>query len=182
MACQQIRDVLLRKKKLRSITHALTLVGSRVVLATACELECMDIPSQTSLWVCPLAQDRIVTSLDMHPYTFDVLVSCSLQDNRDPATPTSLLMLLKHSQNNVEICDANTPVLPYSSRVSPCCTAIWDCSETTENRLLFITPDNQELELELVLVQGGSIDNWKVACKTRIPYKQSNLTSLRQSV
>ena len=119
MACQQIRDVLLRKKKLRSITHALTLVGSRVVLATACELECtcMDIPSQTSLWVCPLAQDRIVTSLDMHPYTFDVLVSCSLQDNRDPATPTSLLMLLKHSQNNVEICDANTPVLPYSSRV-----------------------------------------------------------------
>jgi hypothetical protein len=191
LACQQrayaqqekIRDVLRRKKKLRSITHdttqtsihALALVGSRVVLATACELECMDIPSQTSLWVCPLAQDRIVTSLDMHPHTFDVLVSCSLQDNRDPATPTSPLMLLKHSQNNVEICDANTPVLVKS----PCCTAIWDCSKTTENRLLFITPDNQELEL--VLVQGGSIDNWKVACKTRIPYKQSNLTSLRQS-
>ena len=73
---------------------------------------------------------------------------------------------------------SRTPVLVKS----PCCTDIWDCSETTENRLLFITPDNQELELELVLVQGGSIDNWKVACKTRIPYKQSNLTSLRQSV
>ena len=150
--------------------------GIQSRLGDACELECMDIPSQTSLWVCPLAQDRIVTSLDMHPYTFDVLVSCSLQDNRDPATPTSPLMLLKHSQNNVEICDANTPVLVKS----PCCTAIWDCSKTTENRLLFITPDNQELEL--VLVQGGSIDNWKVACKIRIPYKQSNLTSLRQSV
>jgi hypothetical protein len=191
LACQQrayaqqekIRDLIRRKKKIRSITHdtsqttiqALSLVGSRVVLATASELECMDIPSQTSLWVCPLAQDRIVTSLDMHPHTFDVLVSCSLQDNRDPATPTSPLMLLKHSQNNVEICDANTPVLVKS----PCCTAIWDCSKTTENRLLFITPDNQELEL--VLVQGGSIDNWKVACKTKIPVKQSNLTSLRQS-
>ena len=190
LACQQrayqqqerIRDQIRRKKKLRTLVvdssqttvHALGFVGSRVVLATACELECMDIPSQTSLWVCPLSGDRLVTNLDMHPLTFDVLVSCKLQ-NKSRDHPTSPLMLMQHSHNNVEICDANTPVLVKS----PCCTAIWDCSKSADNRLLFVTPDDQELEL--VLVQGGSIDNWKVACKTRIPVKSSNLTNLTQS-
>mmetsp|Transcript_73717 Transcript_73717/g.206969 ORF Transcript_73717/g.206969 Transcript_73717/m.206969 type:complete len:971 (+) Transcript_73717:1-2913(+) len=136
----------------------------------------MDVPSQTSLWVCPLAQDRLVTSLDMHPSRYDVLVSCSLFDNAETLGLSSPLMLLQHSQNNVEVCDANAPILLRS----PCCTAIWDNSKNVENRLLFVAVANEELEL--VLVQGGSIDNWKVACKTRIPVKQSNhFTRLSQS-
>lgn len=52
-------------------------------------------------------------------------------------------------------------------------------SKTVENRLLFIAPDDQELEL--VLVQGGSIDNWKVACKTRIPIKTTSVPTTRLS-
>ena len=208
-------------KKLRSLVvdtsqttiHALGLVGSRVVLATTCELECMDVPSQTSLWVCPLsATDRMVTSLDMHLSTYDVLVSCRMLHAKSsggatvssngseekqsaldtgsagnapsaPSTgmasfPSSPLMLLKHSQNNVEICDANSPILLKS----PCCSAIWDSSPSNEDRLLFVAPDQDSQELELVLVQGGSIDNWKVACKTRIPVKSSMFqTKLSQS-
>jgi hypothetical protein len=190
VACQQrareeqekIRDQQRRKRKSlvvdtsQTTIHALGMIGDRVVLATACELECMDIPSQTSLWVCPLAQDRLVTSLDMHPSRYDVLVSCSLFDNAATFGQTSPLMLLQHSQNNVEVCDANAPILLKS----PCCTAIWDNSKNVENRLLFVAVANEELEL--VLVQGGSIDNWKVACKTRIPVRQSNhFTRLSQS-
>lgn len=188
VACQQrareeqekIRDQQRRKRKSLVVdtsattVHALGMIGDRVVIATACELECMDIPSQTSLWVCPLAQDRLVTSLDMHPTRYDVLVSCSIFDHA--AGQTSPLMLLQHSQNNVEVCDANAPILLRS----PCCTAIWDNSKNVENRLLFVAVADEELEL--ILVQGGSIDNWKVACKTRIPVKQSNHdTSLSQS-
>ena len=195
VACQQrarqeqekIREQKMRKKKLRTLVmdtsqttiHALGMIASRVVLATACELECMDVPSQTSLWVCPLSTDRIVTSLDMHLATYDVLVSCSLyqQDTvaatttsvNDSIAPSSPLMLVQHSQNKVEICDANSPILVKS----PCCTAIWDSSKSVENRLLFVALSDDQ-ELELVLVQGGSIDNWKVACKTRIPVKASN--------
>ena len=190
VACQQrareeqekIRDQQRRKRKSlvvdtsQTTIHALGMIGDRVVLATACELECMDVPSQTSLWVCPLAQDRMVTSLDMHPSRYDVLVSCSLFDNAATLGQSSPLMLLQHSQNNVEVCDANAPILLRS----PCCTAIWDNSKNVENRLLFVAVANEELEL--VLVQGGSIDNWKVACKTRIPVRQSNhFTSLSQS-
>jgi hypothetical protein len=190
VACQQrardeqekIRDQQRRKRKSlvvdtsQTTIHALGMIGDRVVLATACELECMDVPSQTSLWVCPLAQDRLVTSLDMHPSRYDVLVSCSLFDNAATLGQSSPLMLLQHSQNNVEVCDANAPILLRS----PCCTAIWDNSKNVENRLLFVAVANEELEL--VLVQGGSIDNWKVACKTRIPVKQSNhFTRLSQS-
>eukprot|EP00339_Tiarina_fusa_P025533 CAMPEP_0117068838 /NCGR_PEP_ID=MMETSP0472-20121206/48253_1 /TAXON_ID=693140 ORGANISM="Tiarina fusus, Strain LIS" /NCGR_SAMPLE_ID=MMETSP0472 /ASSEMBLY_ACC=CAM_ASM_000603 /LENGTH=1432 /DNA_ID=CAMNT_0004791077 /DNA_START=28 /DNA_END=4328 /DNA_ORIENTATION=- len=203
VACQQrareeqekIREQKQRKKgKLRSLVmdtsqttiHALGMIGTRVVLATACELECMDVPSQTSLWVCPLSADRLVTSLDMHMSTYDVLVSCSLYQHtqsdlpRNATTPlaTSPLMLLQHSENNVEICDANSPILLKS----PCCTAMWDASTTSESRLLFVAVSDTENELELVLVQGGSIDSWKVACKTRIPVKASNhQTKLCQS-
>ena len=196
VACQQrareeqekIREQKQRKKgKLRSLVmdesqttiHALAMIGTRVVLATACELECMDVPSQTSLWVCPLSSNRLVTSLDMHMSTYDVLVSCSLYQQssssdqpRNAATSmaTSPLMLLQHSENNVEICDANSPILLKS----PCCTAMWDASTTSVSRLLFVAVSDTENELELVLVQGGSIDSWKVACKTRIPVKASN--------
>jgi hypothetical protein len=203
VACQQrareeqekIREQKQRKKgKLRSLVmdtsqttiQALGMIGTRVVLATACELECMDVPSQTSLWVCPLSADRLVTSLDMHMSTYDVLVSCSLYQHtqsdlpRNATTPlaTSPLMLLQHSENNVEICDANSPILLKS----PCCTAMWDASTTAESRLLFVAVSDTENELELVLVQGGSIDSWKVACKTRIPVKASNhQTKLCQS-
>jgi len=190
VACQQrareeqtrIRDQQKRKRKSLTIDtsqttiHALGMIGERVVLATACELECMDVPSQTSLWVCPLAQDRIVTSLDMHPTRYDVLVSCRLFENVATLGQTSPLMLLQHSQNNVEVCDANAPILLRS----PCCTAIWDNSKNVENRLLFVAVSGEELEL--ILVQGGSIDNWKVACKTRIPVKHMNhATHLTQS-
>ena len=210
VACQQrarpeqekIRALQKRKKKLRSIVldtslttiHALGFMEHRVVLATACEFECMDIPSQTSLWVCPLSTDRLVTSLDMHLQTKDVLVSCSLyppepttstdddgsnnNNNNSPSknqssiTPSSPLMLVQQSRNKVEICDANSPILLKS----PSCTAIWDASKRGENRLLFValSDDVGVQELELVLVQGGSIDKWKVACKTRIPVKSSN--------
>ncbi|CAJ1957226.1 unnamed protein product [Cylindrotheca closterium] len=193
VACQQrsrdqqkrIREQIKNSKgKLRSLIKdtsetsilAIGMVGLRVVIATSCELECMDIPSQSSLWVCPLSVDRIVTSLDVHVETFDVLVSCDVakSKNRGPSpmgqAPTSPLMLLQHSQSNIEICDANSPLLVKS----PCCTAIWDTSETIEPRLLFVAVSNTDQELELVLVQGGSIDNWKVACKTRIPVKASN--------
>lgn len=193
VACQQrsreqqerIREQIKNSKgKLRSLIkdtsetaiHAIGMVGPRVVIATSCELECMDIPSQTSLWVCPLTVDRMVTSLDVHVETFDVLVSCDVAKSkmRGPSpmgqAPTSPLMLLQHSQNNIEICDANSPLLVKS----PCCTAIWDISETIEPRLLFVAVSNTDQELELVLVQGGSIDNWKVACKTSIPSKASN--------
>jgi hypothetical protein len=196
VACQQrsrheqerIREQIRKTKgKLRSLVkdttditiHAIGMVASRVVLATSCELECMDVPSQTSLWVCPLTADRRVTSLDVHMSTYDVLVSCNIlkqatNSNRN-AIPlaqaaSSPLMLLQHSRNNIEICDANSPLLVKS----PCCTAIWDASKSAENRLLFVTVSDTDQELELVLVQGGSIDNWKVACKTRIPVKASN--------
>ncbi|KAL3945184.1 MAG: hypothetical protein SGBAC_000721 [Bacillariaceae sp.] len=193
VACQQrsrdqqtrIREQIKNSKgKLRSLIKdtsetailAIEMVGPRVAIATSCELECIDIPSQSSLWVCPLTVDRIVTSLDVHVETFDVLVSCDVAKSkmRGPSpmgqAPTSPLMLLQHSQNNIEICDANSPLLVKS----PCCTAIWDTSKTTEPRLLFVAVSNTDQELELVLVQGGSIDNWKVACKTRIPVKASN--------
>jgi hypothetical protein len=155
---------------------ALAMISTRVVVATACELECMDVPSQTSLWVCPLSTDRRVTSLDMHLSTYDVLVSCTLFPETASATPTSPLMLLQHKGSNVEVCDANAPILLKS----PCCTAIWDLC--VQNRLLFVALSGDDQELELVLVQGGSIDNWKVACKTRIPVKASNhATRLQQS-
>eukprot|EP00980_Cylindrotheca_fusiformis_P025852 scaffold14741_cov135-Cylindrotheca_fusiformis.AAC.2 len=196
VACQQrsrfqqerIREQIRKSKgKLRSLVkdtaditiHAIGMVGLRVVLATSCELECMDVPTQTSLWVCPLTADRHVTSLDMHISTYDVLVSCNILKqaancNRNSTAmaqaPSSPLMLLQHSKNNIEICDANSPLLVKS----PCCTAIWDASKSVESRLLFVTVSEADQELELVLVQGGSIDNWKVACKTRIPIKASN--------
>lgn len=175
--------------------HALAMIGNRVVLATRIELECMDIPSGTSLWVCPLSTNRVVTSLDMHLSTYDVLVSCSKTDGAASATangtgsalepavvtvPTSPLMLLQHSKNNVEICDANSPMLVRS----PSCTAIWDVG--AENRLLFVALSSSRQELELVLVSGGSIDTWKVACKTKIPTKSpahalTSTTKLSQS-
>eukprot|EP00934_Nitzschia_sp_Nitz4_P001474 Nitzschia sp. Nitz4//scaffold52_size167869//28169//31888//NITZ4_002263-RA/size167869-processed-gene-0.91-mRNA-1//1//CDS//3329553996//1474//frame0 len=175
---ERIRDHQKRKKKSVSLDttqttiHAIAMTATRVVLATACELECMDVPTQTSLWVCPLTQDRIVTSLDMHPSRYDVLVSSSLTT----LGQSSPLMLLQHSQNNVEVCDANAPILLKS----PCCTAIWDQSKNVEDRLLFVAVANEELEL--VLVQGGSIDQWKVACKTKIPMRASHpVTRLSQN-
>lgn len=205
VACQQrsrveqekLRGQIRKSKgKLRSLVkdtsettiNAIAMVGLQVVLATSCELECMDVPSQSSLWVCPLTLDRIVTSLDMHISTYDVLVSCNIRKQTTNAGRTntshtqatsSPLMLLQHSSNNnIEICDANSPLLVKS----PCCTAIWDASKSMENRLLFVAVSDTDQELELVLVQGGSIDNWKVACKTRIPVKASNYqTRLRQS-
>jgi hypothetical protein len=157
--------------------HALGMIGDRVILATSNELECMDIPSATSLWVCPLSQDRFVTSLDMHLHTFNVLVSCS-KNVTEPAenpVPVSSLMLLQHSKHNVEICDANSPMLVRS----PSCTAIWDMG--CDNRLLFVALSANRQELELVLVSGGSIDTWKVACKTKIPIKSSSSSSLTSS-
>jgi hypothetical protein len=202
VACQQraryeqekIREQIKKTKgKLRSVVkdtsettiHAIGMVGSRVVLATSCELECMDVLSQTSLWVCPLTSDRLVTSLDVHMSTYDVLVSCAIKQHKmvrknipSAQVPSSPLMLLQHSRNNIEICDANSLLLVKS----PCCTAIWDASKSAENRLLFVAVSDTDQELEVVLVQGGSIDNWKVACKTRIPFKASNhQTKLCQS-
>ncbi|KAG7352507.1 hypothetical protein IV203_008555 [Nitzschia inconspicua] len=152
--------------------HALGMIGERVVLATSVELECMDVPSATSLWVCPLTSNRFVTSLDMHLHTFDVLVSCSKNDVPSPSTAAQIqqpssLMLLQHSKNNVEICDANSPMLVRS----PSCTAIWDVG--CDNRLMFVALSANRQELELVLVSGGSIEQWKVACKTKIPIKAS---------
>jgi hypothetical protein len=95
------------------------------------------------------------------------------------AAPISPLMLLQHSKNNVEICDANSPMLVRS----PSCSAIWDIG--AQNRLLFIALSSNRQELELVLVSGGSIDSWKVACKTKIPTKAatsvSAVTKLSQS-
>ncbi|KAL3919780.1 MAG: hypothetical protein SGILL_003582 [Bacillariaceae sp.] len=157
--------------------HALGMIGDRVVLATSVELECMDIPSGTSLWVCPLSADRFVTSLDMHFSTFNVLVSCSksVTEPAANAAPVSSLMLLQHSQHNVEICDANSPMLVRS----PSCTAIWDVG--CDNRLLFVALSANRQELELVLVSGGSIDTWKVACKTKIPIKSTSATNLATS-
>ena len=169
--------------------HALGMIENRVVLATSEELECMDVPSGTSLWVCPLSSNRFVTSLDMHLRTFDVLVSCSKttggssvasdDSTEAAAAPISPLMLLQHSKNNVEICDANSPMLVRS----PSCSAIWDIG--AQNRLLFIALSSNRQELELVLVSGGSIDSWKVACKTKIPTKAatsvSAVTKLSQS-
>jgi len=156
--------------------HALGMIGDRVVLATSVELECMDVPSATSLWVCPLSSNRFVTSLDMHLNTFDVLVSCSKTAaatvDASAATSVSSLMLLQHSKHNVEICDANSPMLVRS----PSCTAIWDVG--CDNRLLFVALSSNRQELELVLVSGGSIDTWKVACKTKIPIKSSSATNL----
>lgn len=190
VACQQrareeqdkIREQYRRKKKTLTVDatstqiNALGMIGERVVLATACELECLDVPSQTSLWVCPLGPDRLVTYLDMHPTRYDVLVSCKLYDSVASYGQTSPLMLLQHAAANVEVCDANAPILLKS----PCCTAIWDQSKHVENRLLFVAVSNDDLEL--VLVQGGSIDNWKVVCKTRIPVKSGNHeTRLQQS-
>lgn len=131
----------------------------------------MDVPSGTSLWVCPLSANRFVTSLDMHLNTFDVLVSCSKTNDSTSeavAAPISPLMLLQHSENNVEICDANSPMLVRS----PSCSAIWDIG--ARNRLLFIALSANRQEHELVLVSGGSIDSWKVACKTKIPTKTSS--------
>jgi hypothetical protein len=160
--------------------HALGMIGDRVVLATTIELECLDVPSATSLWVCPLTSNRFVTSLDMHLHTFDVLVSCSKTPENlssqqptpastPPAAAVSSLMLLQHSHNNVEICDANSPMLVRS----PSCTAIWDVG--CNNRLLFVALSANRPELELVLVSGGkSIDQWKVACKTKIPTKSGS--------
>jgi len=151
--------------------HALGMIENRVVLATSEELECMDVPSGTSLWVCPLSANRFVTSLDMHLNTFDVLVSCSkTNDSTSEAVtaPISPLMLLQHSDNNVEICDANSPMLVRS----PSCSAIWDIG--APHRLLFIALSANRQEHELVLVSGGSIDSWKVACKTKIPTKTSS--------
>ena len=158
--------------------HALGMIKNRVVLATGEELECMDVPSGTSLWVCPLSSNRFVTSLDMHLDTFDVLVSCSktLDTADEVAAPVSPLMLLQHSEDNVEICDANSPMLVRS----PSCTAIWDVGQS--NRLLFIALSSNRQEHELVLVSGGSIDSWKVACKTKIPTKaSSNVAAVSQS-
>jgi len=159
--------------------HALGMIQNRVVLATSEELECMDVPSGTSLWVCPLSANRFVTSLDMHLNTFDVLVSCSKTVDEAVAAPVSPLMLLQHSEDNVEICDANSPMLVRS----PSCTAIWDIGAS--NRLLFIALSANRQEHELVLVSGGSIDSWKVACKTKIPTKASSsaaaATKLSQS-
>ncbi|KAL3922613.1 MAG: hypothetical protein SGILL_002113, partial [Bacillariaceae sp.] len=157
--------------------QALGMIEDRVVLATSVELECMDIPSATSLWVCPLSPDRFVTSLDMHLRTFNVLVSCSknVVEPAANAVPISSLMLLQHSKHNVEICDANSPMLVRS----PSCTAIWDVG--CDNRLLFVALSANRQELELVLVSGGSIDTWKVACKTKIPIKSSSASNLATS-
>ena len=157
--------------------HALGMIGERVVLATSIELECMDVPSATSLWVCPLSSNRFVTSLDMHLNTYDVLVSCSktsanFSEPDHTSPPVSSLMLLQHSKHNVEICDANSPMLVRS----PSCTAIWDVG--CDNRLLFVALSANRQELELVLVSGGSIDTWKVACKTKIPVKSASSSSL----
>ncbi|VEU40155.1 unnamed protein product [Pseudo-nitzschia multistriata] len=146
--------------------HALAMTEHRVVLSTGVELECLDVPSGVSLWVCPLAPNRVVTSLDMHLRTFDVLVSCSKageQASGHSSPPSSSLMLLQHSRNKVEICDASSPMLMES----PSCTAIWD--EGAPNRLLFDALSPRGQEHDLVLVSGGSIDSWKVACKTKIP-------------
>ena len=156
-----------------TMIHAVGMIKKRVVLATSKELECIDVPSGTSLWVCPLVPNRFVTSLDMHLNTFDVLVSCSkTMDASDGiAAPVSSLMLLQHSEDNVEICDANSPMLVRS----PSCTAIWDSGAS--NRLLFITLSADRQEHDLVLVSGGSIDSWKVACKTKIPNKGSSSAS-----
>lgn len=156
-----------------TMIHAVGMIKKRVVLATSKELECMDVPSGTSLWVCPLIPNRFVTSLDMHLNTFDVLVSCSktVDTSEGVAAPVSPLMLLQHSEDNVEICDANSPMLVRS----PSCTAIWDIGAS--NRLLFITLSADRQEHDLVLVSGGSIDSWKVACKTKIPNKGSSSAS-----
>jgi hypothetical protein len=189
---QQLRSILMNTTDTN--IHALAMIANRVVLATQIELECMDVPSGTSLWVCPLSTNRIVTSVDMHLSTYDVLVSCSkLNDtSNDELTlspdasasiagaPVSPLMLLQHSKDNIEICDANSPMLVRSSS----CTAIWDCGN--ENRLLFVALSSNRQELELVLVSGGTIDTWKVACKTKIPSKTpahatTSTTNLSQS-
>lgn len=170
---QQLRSILIDTSE--TTIHALGMIGDRVVLATSVELECMDVPSATSLWVCPLSSNRFVTSLDMHLNTYDVLVSCSKTNDSsasfmtaDASTnPSSPLMLLQHSKHNVEICDANSPMLVRS----PSCTAIWDVGCNT--RLLFVALSSNRQELELVLVSGGSIDTWKVACKTKIPIRNS---------
>jgi hypothetical protein len=167
----QVRSIMIDTSD--TTIHALGMIQNRVVLATSEELECMDIPSGTSLWVCPLSSNRFVTSLDMHLSTFDVLVSCSktTDSTEAVAAPISPLMLLQHSKNNVEICDANSPMLVRS----PSCTAIWDIG--AQNRLLFIALSSNRQEHELVLVSGGSIDSWKVACKTKIPSKTSSAAS-----
>jgi len=169
---QQMRSIVIDTSD--TTIHALGMVENRVVLATSEELECMDVPSGTSLWVCPLSSNRFVVSLDMHLSTFDVLVSCSKEvDTAETvASPISPLMLLQHSENNVEICDANSPMLIRSQS----CSAIWDVS--ARNRLLFIALSSNRQEHELVLVSGGSIDSWKVACKTKIPTKGSSATGV----
>eukprot|EP00529_Nitzschia_sp_RCC80_P002499 CAMPEP_0113467648 /NCGR_PEP_ID=MMETSP0014_2-20120614/14928_1 /TAXON_ID=2857 /ORGANISM="Nitzschia sp." /LENGTH=1921 /DNA_ID=CAMNT_0000359973 /DNA_START=128 /DNA_END=5893 /DNA_ORIENTATION=- /assembly_acc=CAM_ASM_000159 len=188
---QQLRSILMNTTD--TDVHALAMISNRVVLATQIELECMDVPSGTSLWVCPLSTNRIVTSVDMHLSTYDVLVSCS-KSNDSPndavstapdessviASPVSPLMLLQHAKDNVEICDANSPMLVRS----PSCTAIWDCGNA--NRLIFLALSSNRQELDLVLVSGGSIDTWKVACKTKIPTKApthstTSTTKLSQS-
>jgi len=186
---QHVRSILIDTSD--TTIHALGMIESRVVLATSEELECMDVPSGTSLWVCPLSSSRFVTSLDMHLRTFDVLVSCSktggnsnassINDDSTEAMATAIspLMLLQHAKNNVEICDANSSMLVRS----PFCSAIWDIG--AENRLLFIALSSNRQELQLVLVSGGSIDSWKVACKTKIPTKAASsvsaMTKLSQS-
>jgi len=176
---QNVRSIVIDTSD--TMIQALGMIQNRVVLATSEELECMDVPSGTSLWVCPLSANRFVTSLDMHLNTFDVLVSCSkTTDSMEAmAAPVSPLMLLQHSEDNVEICDANSPMLVRS----PSCTAIWDIGAS--NRLLFIALSANRQEHELVLVSGGSIDSWKVACKTKIPTKASSsaaaATKLSQS-
>lgn len=168
---QHVRSILIDTSD--TTIHALGMIENRVVLATSEELECMDVPSGTSLWLCPISSNRFVNSLDMHLNTFDVLVSCSKIDSTEAvAAPISPLMLLQHSKNNVEICDANSPMLVRS----PSCTAIWDIG--ARNRLLFIALSSNRQEHELVLVSGGSIDSWKVACKTKIPTKTSSATSV----
>mmetsp|Transcript_27994 Transcript_27994/g.65706 ORF Transcript_27994/g.65706 Transcript_27994/m.65706 type:complete len:645 (+) Transcript_27994:1222-3156(+) len=170
---KQLRSILLDTSD--TTIHALGMIENRVVLATSEELECLDVPSGTSLWVCPLSPNRFVTSLDMHLHTFDVLVSCSKTNDSSEASasaaPISPLMLLQHSKDNVEICDANSPMLVRS----PSCSAIWDSG--AHNRLLFIALSSNRQEHELVLVSGGSIDSWKVACKTKIPTRGTSATA-----
>eukprot|EP00536_Pseudo-nitzschia_multiseries_P001532 jgi/Psemu1/322109/estExt_fgenesh1_pg.C_190060 len=180
----QVRSILLDTYD--TAIHALGMIENRVVLANIEQLECMDVPSGTSLWVCALLANRFVTSLDMHLHTFDVLVSCSKTPYDQEASASSSsaragggavaptispLMLLQHSENNVEICDANSPMLVQS----PSCTAIWDSG--AHNRLLFIALSSNRQEHQLVLVSGGSIDSWKVACKTKIPTRGGSASS-----
>jgi len=202
---QTIRQQLQNKKKVRlkdtpqTTIKAMSMVRSRIVLATACELECMDIPSASSLWVFPFdPARRQVVSLDMHPTTYDVLVSCRMSkpnkggtsgDSDDSSSvtmpgPISPMLVLKHAYGNVEICDANSPSLVKS----PFCTAIWDRSvastsaDESSTQLLLCSPMADETnDWKLILLQGGSIDQWKVKTKTKIPSATGGSSSTNNS-